>query len=240
MAGPAPRDCESATGRRGRRPCPGRCPGLGPGPVGGGRRAGSANSTSQLGGNIGVLTDPRQTACCSTARLSDRPAARPPRDRPTTPQPDPTGGWTDRTSDHLGPSSHPDAKTQPGQRHVDDWATESTPPGVIVEELVEAPGRETGTRTPDEFKCYTFFGAPCEGGNEKRSGRARGGPSGERRTSSVSRDLREISKFYNILMFVAWEAQDCHSESRPAHLMPVGLLSSKSELGGPTSQGRRP
>jgi len=44
-------------------------------------------------------------------------------------------------------------------RHVDDWATESTPPGVIVEELVEPPERDGQQgSTPDELKCQTFFG----------------------------------------------------------------------------------
>ncbi|CAE8735449.1 unnamed protein product [Polarella glacialis] len=44
-------------------------------------------------------------------------------------------------------------------RHVDDWATESTPPGVIIEELIEPPIRngKPGS-TPDELKCQTFFG----------------------------------------------------------------------------------
>ncbi|CAJ1346597.1 unnamed protein product [Effrenium voratum] len=40
-------------------------------------------------------------------------------------------------------------------RHLDDWATESTRPGVIVEELVEADNR---LGTPDEMKCQTFWG----------------------------------------------------------------------------------
>ncbi|CAK0859885.1 unnamed protein product, partial [Prorocentrum cordatum] len=44
-------------------------------------------------------------------------------------------------------------------RHLDDWATESTPPGVIVEALVEPPARRAGQgATPDELKCQTFFG----------------------------------------------------------------------------------
>lgn len=44
-------------------------------------------------------------------------------------------------------------------RHVDDWATESTTPGVIVEELVEPPARDGQPgSTPDELKCQTFFG----------------------------------------------------------------------------------
>jgi len=44
-------------------------------------------------------------------------------------------------------------------RHLDDWATESTPPGIIIEELVEAPNRGgLPGSTPDELKCQTFFG----------------------------------------------------------------------------------
>ncbi|CAK9008473.1 unnamed protein product [Durusdinium trenchii] len=41
-------------------------------------------------------------------------------------------------------------------RHLDDWATESTTPGIIVEELVEAESRAFGA--PDELKCQTFWG----------------------------------------------------------------------------------
>ncbi|CAE7559740.1 rnhA [Symbiodinium natans] len=40
-------------------------------------------------------------------------------------------------------------------RHLDDWATESTRPGVLVEELVETSGKQG---TPDELKCQTFWG----------------------------------------------------------------------------------
>ena len=47
-------------------------------------------------------------------------------------------------------------------KHVDDWATESTPPGFVIEELVEPPRpprvRPQGGTTPDELKCQTFFG----------------------------------------------------------------------------------
>ncbi|CAE7420798.1 rnhA [Symbiodinium necroappetens] len=42
------------------------------------------------------------------------------------------------------------------ERHVDDWATESTRPGVLIEELVESSERQG--RTPDELKCQTFWG----------------------------------------------------------------------------------
>eukprot|EP00930_Biecheleria_cincta_P061453 TRINITY_DN47022_c0_g1_i1.p1 TRINITY_DN47022_c0_g1~~TRINITY_DN47022_c0_g1_i1.p1 ORF type:complete len:902 (+),score=150.85 TRINITY_DN47022_c0_g1_i1:31-2736(+) len=43
--------------------------------------------------------------------------------------------------------------------HVDDWATESTRPGIVVEELIDPPSRggKPGS-TPDELKCQTFFG----------------------------------------------------------------------------------
>eukprot|EP00439_Symbiodinium_sp_Y106_P076536 s828_g15.t1 len=41
------------------------------------------------------------------------------------------------------------------ERHVDDWATESTRPGVLIEELVESSKRHG---TPDELKCQTFWG----------------------------------------------------------------------------------
>jgi len=44
-------------------------------------------------------------------------------------------------------------------RHVDDWATEHTPPGIIIEELINAPDTRDGIgSTPDEMKCITFFG----------------------------------------------------------------------------------
>jgi len=46
-------------------------------------------------------------------------------------------------------------------RHVDDWATESTPPGVLIEELIEAPEERhqaSSSQTPHELKCQTFFG----------------------------------------------------------------------------------
>ncbi|CAE7206043.1 rnhA [Symbiodinium sp. CCMP2456] len=42
------------------------------------------------------------------------------------------------------------------ERHVDDWATESTRPGVLIEELVESSEKQG--RTPDELKCQTFWG----------------------------------------------------------------------------------
>eukprot|EP00929_Paragymnodinium_shiwhaense_P091546 TRINITY_DN51470_c0_g1_i1.p1 TRINITY_DN51470_c0_g1~~TRINITY_DN51470_c0_g1_i1.p1 ORF type:complete len:879 (-),score=92.07 TRINITY_DN51470_c0_g1_i1:152-2788(-) len=47
-----------------------------------------------------------------------------------------------------------------GERHVDDWATEFTPPGIIIEELIEPSTTSTrpAETTPDELKCHTFFG----------------------------------------------------------------------------------
>eukprot|EP00927_Polykrikos_kofoidii_P070789 TRINITY_DN67173_c0_g1_i1.p1 TRINITY_DN67173_c0_g1~~TRINITY_DN67173_c0_g1_i1.p1 ORF type:complete len:914 (-),score=104.65 TRINITY_DN67173_c0_g1_i1:195-2936(-) len=43
--------------------------------------------------------------------------------------------------------------------HVDDWATESIPPGVIIEELISpSTNSRPETTTPDELKCHTFFG----------------------------------------------------------------------------------
>lgn len=44
-------------------------------------------------------------------------------------------------------------------RHLDDWATESTAPGLIVEELIEpCSASRPRASTPDELKCQTFFG----------------------------------------------------------------------------------
>ena len=38
-------------------------------------------------------------------------------------------------------------------RHVDDWATVSTPPGVIIEELIEGAVGGDGPTTPNELNA---------------------------------------------------------------------------------------
>ena len=57
-------------------------------------------------------------------------------------------------------------------RHVDDWATVSTPPGVIIEELIEGAVGGDGPTTPNELNaihilvsCSAASGSMCVSGN---------------------------------------------------------------------------
>ena len=57
-------------------------------------------------------------------------------------------------------------------RHVDDWATVSTPPGVIIEELIEGAVGGDGPTTPNDVNaihilvsCSAVSGSMCVSGN---------------------------------------------------------------------------
>ena len=57
-------------------------------------------------------------------------------------------------------------------RHVGDWATVSTPPGVIIEELIEGAVGGDGPTTPNEVNaihilvsCSAVSGSMCVSGN---------------------------------------------------------------------------